>query len=158
MRFLAFAFFIFSFALSAYAQIAERPRVFIQDSESWEVKSDPIYSTTSKRGRVNIGGGGASGGAKPRTAEVMKRFAEQCPAVTVTNRKDRADFVVLLEHEGGKDLFNKDNKLAVFDREGDMIVSGSFSRPKKAVEVACNAITAKGPRNSETHSDSVIDR
>ena len=144
MNVIVFAFFVVSFAFSAYAQTNERPRVFIEDSESWEVKSDSIYSTTDKRGRVSIGGGGASGGAKPRTAEIMKRFAEQCPAVIVTSRKDRADFVVLLEHEGGKDLFNKDNKLAVFDREGDMVVSGSFSRPKKAVEVACNAITAQG--------------
>ena len=144
MRVLVFALFVFSFAFSAYAQIAERPRVFIEDSESWEVKGDSIYSTTDKRGRVSIGGGDLSGGAKPRTAEVMRRFAEQCPAVTVTNRKDKANFVIMLEHEGGKDLFNKDNKLAVFDREGDLIASGSFSRPKKAVEVACSAITSKG--------------
>jgi hypothetical protein len=142
MRFFIIAFIALSFAGIAAAQSDERPRVFIEESDSWEVKSEPIFSSTDKKGRVHIGGGTSSGGAKPRTAEIMKRFAEQCPAVVVTIKKDRADFVVLLEHEGGKDLFNKDNKLAVFDREGDLVTSGAFSRPKKAVEVACNAISA----------------
>jgi hypothetical protein len=62
--------------------------------------------------------------------------------------KDKADFVVLLEHEGGKDLFNKDNKLAVFNKDGDLIASGSFSRPRKAVETACSAIEEEIRRQS----------
>lgn len=124
----------------SYGQTDRRPRVFIEETSSWEVKGDPIYSSTDKKGRVHVGGGGSQGGAVPRTAETMKRFAEQCDSVVVTRYKDKADFIVLLEHEGGKDLFNKDNKLAVFNSEGDMITSGSFSRPKKAVEVACKAI------------------
>jgi hypothetical protein len=72
----------------------------------------------------------------------MKRFSEQCKTCVVTRFKDKADFIVLLEHEGGKDLFNKDNKLAVFNKDGDLIESGSFSRPRKAVDVACKAILA----------------
>lgn len=147
MRFSILAFIIFAFAGLAIAQSEGRPRIFIEESDSWEVKGEPVYSTTDKKGRVHVGGGSSSGGAVPRTAEIMKRFAEQCPAVVVTLKKDRADFIVLLEHEGGKDLFNKDNKLAVFDREGDLIASGAFSRPKKAVETACSAITAQWSRS-----------
>lgn len=122
------------------AQENPRPRVFIEESESWEIESDPILSGTDKKGRVTISGGETKGGAKPRTAETMKRFNEQCKTCIVTMYKDKADFIVRLEHEGGKDLFNKDNKLAVFNKDGDLIASGSFSRPRKAVEVACNAI------------------
>jgi hypothetical protein len=125
---------------SALGQVQERPRVFIEESVSWEVEGESIWSTTDKKGRVHVGGGGSSGGAKPRTAEIMKRFSEQCKTCVVTMYKEKADFVIRLDHEGGKDLFDKDNKLAVFNREGDLIASGSFSRPKKAVEVACQAI------------------
>jgi hypothetical protein len=133
----------------SYGQTDRRPRVFIEETSSWEVKGDPVYSSTDKKGRVYVGGGGSQGGAVPRTAETMKRFAEQCTSVIVTRYKDKADFVVLLEHEGGRDLFNKDNKLAVFNAEGDMITSGSFSRPKKAVEIACKAISDEFRRNGD---------
>ena len=144
--------FTFSQALSA--QTDDRPRVFIEESNSWEVESDPVFSTTDKKGRVQVSGGGSKGGAKPRTAEIMKRFSEQCPTCIVTNNKDRADFVVIMEHEGGKDLFNKDNKLAVFNKEGDLITRGSFSRPRKAVEVACKAIDAEFRRQLQSASSS----
>ena len=131
------------------AQENPRPRVFIEESESWEIESDPVFGSTDKKGRVTISGGETKGGAKPRTAETMKRFNEQCKTCIVTMYKDKADFIVRLEHEGGKDLFNKDNKLAVFNRDGDLIASGSFSRPRKAVEVACNAIEEEFRRQKD---------
>lgn len=134
------------FALGADRK--DRPRVYIEASDSWEIESDPVFGTTDKKGRISIGGGSTHGGAKPRTAETIKRFAEQCKDVIVTMYKEKADFVVVLEHEGGKDLFNKDNKLAVFDRDGDLIASGSFSRPRKAVATACDAIVADSRRRS----------
>lgn len=129
------------------------PRVFIEATDSWEVEGDSIFSTTDKKGRTTMSGGGIRGGANPRTAETMKRFSQQCKNVIVTINKDKADFIVLLEHEGGKDLLNKDNKLAVFDREGDLIASGSFSRPRKAVDTACEAIvTAHGRRKTTSET------
>ena len=144
---LATTAFIFN-GVAAAQKTDDRPRVFIEESESWEVETDPIFGSTDKRGRGTISGGGSRGGAVPRTAETMKRFSQQCSDVVVTMYKEKADFVVLLEHEGGKDLFNKDNKLAVFNREGDLITSGSFSRPRKAVETACSAITSEWSRNN----------
>jgi hypothetical protein len=127
-----------------------RPRVFIEASDSWEVESDSIFTSVGKKGRVAVSGGSAKGGAKPRTAETMKRFSEECKSCIVTMYKDKADFVVLLEHEGGKDLFDKDNKLAVFNKDGDLITSGSFSRPRKAVEIACLAIEKEFLRQNST--------
>ena len=136
-----FIMFAIIFIGTNVAQQKNKPvRVYIEETESWEVESDPIFSSTDKTGRITINGGGTKGGAKPRTAETIKRFNQQCKGIIVTIHKDKADFIVLLEHEGGKDLFNKDNKLAVFNKEGDLITSGSFSRPRKAVETACNAI------------------
>ena len=67
----------------------------------------------------------SSGGARPQTAEIVKTFGERCPDVIVNNKPDKADYVVLLDHEGGKGLIKRDNKMAVFNKDGDSIVSHS---------------------------------
>jgi len=71
-------------------------RVFVTDSQSWEVRGG--------WGAANGSGGGAeSGGARPQTAEIIKTLTERCPEVTVTNRQDMANYAVTLDHEGGKE-------------------------------------------------------
>jgi hypothetical protein len=118
------------------AQTAPRDgkvRVFVSDSQSWE--------TAGGWGAANGSGGGhQSGGARPQTAEIIKTFGEKCPELTVTNDKDRANYVVLLDHEGGKGYMSKDNKVAVFTRDGDAIFSHSTATLGNAVKDACAAI------------------
>jgi hypothetical protein len=123
---------VLALASSAFAQ--DKPRVYITDSDSWEA------SGGFAGGGVNGGGGIAgsgSGGARPQTAEIMKTFGERCSRVTVTINRDRADYIVILQHEGGKELFRKDNKLAVFEKNGDMILSNSTRTLGNAVKEAC---------------------
>ena len=48
--------------------------------------------------------------------DVIKTFRERCP-LTVTANRDNADSIVLLDHEGGKGLARKDNKVAVFKKD-----------------------------------------
>lgn len=48
----------------------------------------------------------------------MKTFSQRCPAVMVNNRLEMADYVVQIEHEGGKGWARKDNKVAVFKKSG----------------------------------------
>jgi hypothetical protein len=55
-------------------------------------------------------------------------------------KHERADYVVTLQHEGGKDLVRKDNKFAVFNKDGDAIKSGSTRSLGNAVKNACDAI------------------
>ncbi len=81
-----------------------------------------------------------SGGARPQTAEIMKTFSERCMSTTVTIKRDNADYVVVLDHEGGKEIVRRDNKIAVFDKNGDMIYSGSTRILGNAVKDACSAI------------------
>jgi hypothetical protein len=50
--------------------------------------------------------------------DVIKTFRESCP-LTVTANRDNADSIVLLDHEGGNALARKDNKVAVFKKDGD---------------------------------------
>jgi hypothetical protein len=116
------------------ASPAEKPRVFITDSQSWEM-------------RGSAGGGGGAfaaeqhGGARPQTAEIIKTFGQRCSEVIVNNRQDVADYIVLLDHEGGKGALRHKNKVAVFERlSGDAIVSHSTLSLGGSVEDACNGI------------------
>lgn len=117
------------------ADNADKPRVFITDSQSWE------YVTNSG------GGGGAfasrgSGGARPQTAEIIKTFGERCPQVVTNNKMEKSDYVVVLDHEGGKGVLRHKNKVAVFNRiSGDSIVSKSTLSLGGSVQDACEAIT-----------------
>jgi len=112
-----------------------KARVFITDSQSWEMAG---------------GGGGAggaygssvSGGARPQTAEIIKTFGERCPGVMVNNIQEKTDYIVLLDHEGGKGVLRHKNKVAVFKRiSGDSIVSKSTLSLGGSVQDACEAIS-----------------
>ncbi len=108
-------------------------RVYVTDSQSWEVSGGWGVSG-------GAGGGATKGGARPQTAEIIKTFGERCPELTVTNNRDKANYVVLLDHEGGKGLLRHRNKVAVFNREGDSIFSHSTLSLGNSVKDACNAI------------------
>jgi hypothetical protein len=102
------------------------PRVFVKESSSWQLNN--------------------GGGARPQTAEIIKTFHERCPRVTVTMKEDNADFVVELDHEGGKDFFLRRNKVVVFDnKSGDAFFSESTRSLGNAVKDACEAIKKRVP-------------
>jgi hypothetical protein len=137
----AVVLFCLCFSLALWG--AETPRVYIEDSQSWEMKG-------GLGGTEDAFGGTMSGGARPQTAEIMKTFTERCGNnIIINNRKEKADYVVLLHHEGGKDMIRRDNKLVVFNRDGDSILSGSTRSLGNAVNDACSAImkdwTARPP-------------
>lgn len=110
-----------------------KPRVYVMDSNSWEVKGGVSVVDAT-------GGGSAGGGARPQTAEIIKTFNQRCPEVTVTMNREKADFVVLLEHEGGKSFFGRDNKVVVTDKEGDVFFTNSTRSLGNAVKDSCVAI------------------
>jgi hypothetical protein len=118
----------------------DKARVFITDSNSWETRG-------SAGGAANSNGGGffasSSGGARPQTAEVIKTFGQRCPQVLVNNRPMMSDYVVQLDHEGGKSLLAHKDKIAVFIRtSGDGIFSKSTLSVGGSVQDACGVITA----------------
>jgi hypothetical protein len=143
MRLLVYISVLSALLISAAAQSAsgQKPRVFITDSQSWQISGNSGGSSSGF-------GGHTSGGARPQTAEIIKTFGERCPLVTVNNKQDKADYVVLLDHEGGKSLALKDNKLAVFNSDGDSIVSHSTRSLGNAVKDACEAIERDWPARS----------
>ena len=122
---------------------SERARVFITDSQSWSVSGQ-------SGGAGGAFGSTASGGARPQTAEIIKTFGERCPQVVVNNIQMKTDYIVVLDHEGGKSVLSHKNKVAVFARvSGDSIVSKSTLSLSGSVQDACEAITrdwsAHGP-------------
>lgn len=124
---------------SAAAQDQDKPRVFITESQSW--------SSTGGGGLVVVPGGmivagkRGRGGARPQTAEIIKTFNERCGRCVVTMNKEKADYVVILDHEGGKSVLRNDNKFALFNKDGDAIKSGSTRSLGTAVQEACDALT-----------------
>jgi hypothetical protein len=121
----------------------DKARVFITDSQSWE--------TRGSAGGSNAGFGAEThGGARPQTAEIIKTFGERCPQVVTNNIQANTDYVVVLDHEGGKSFLSHRNKVAVFNRvSGDSVVSKSTLSLGGSVQTACEAIdqdwAAHGP-------------
>jgi len=87
---------------SALAFADDKPRVFITDSQSWEVSGHA-------GGSGGAFGAETHGGARPQTAEIIKTFGERCPQVTVNNIQSKAGYIVLLDHEGGKGVLRHRN-------------------------------------------------
>jgi hypothetical protein len=110
-----------------------RPRVFITNSESWEVVGSAGGSGGTFASRTQ-------GGARPQTAEIIKTFGERCRQVIVNNKQEKADYVVVLDHEGGKGYLLRRNKIAVFNKDGDAIVSRSTRSLGNSVQDGCDAI------------------
>jgi len=124
---------------------ADKARVFITDSQSWSIAG-------SSGGGGGAYGGTFAGGARPQTAEIIKTFGERCPQVVTNNKQEKADYIVLLDHEGGKGALRHKNKVAVFGRvSGDSIVSKSTLSLGGSVQDACEAIT----RDWATHSKEI---
>jgi PEGA domain len=116
------------------ATTADKPHVFISDSESWEMSG-------SAGGSNGNWGAHSQGGARPQTAEIIKTFGERCQQVIVNNKQDMADYIVLLDHEGGKSVLRHKNKVAVFQKvSGDVVISHSTLSLGGSVQEACEGI------------------
>jgi len=93
-----------------------RPRVFVTDSpNAW-----------------------AHGGSHPQTAEIIKTIGHECVNAVVTNNLQRANYVVTLEHEAMKGVVWRDNKMAVFNQDGDLVYSASTRALGSAVRGSCS--------------------
>jgi len=117
---------------------AQKPRVFVADSQSWQ-------TTGNSGGSSDAWASNMRGGARPQTAEIIKTFGDRCPQVVVNNKQDKADYTVVLDHEGGKSILAHDNKVAVFNGDGDAIVSHSTRSLGNSVKDACEAIVKDWP-------------
>lgn len=129
-------------AAATAADTAGKPRVFVTDSNSWSTQS-------SAGGSHGAFGASSSGGARPQTAEIIKTFGQRCPEVTVNNRLDASNYIVELDHEGGKGALAHKDKVAVFvQKTGDSIFSKSTLSVGGAVKDACEALLTHWSANA----------
>jgi hypothetical protein len=125
----------------------DKPRIYVTDSNSWSTQG-------SAGGSGGTFAASSSGGARPQTAEIIKTFGQRCPQVITNNRVDAANYIVELDHEGGKGLLTHKDKIAVFvQKSGDSIFSKSTLSVGGSVQDACAAILAHwGAHASETRT------
>ena len=122
------------FAALAFA--SGKPRVYITEGGSAQL-------TGKADGEVK-GALSYTGATSSENVEVMKTFQKRCPDVLITSNKEKADFVVRLDREGPSPMtpFVRGNKVAVFDKNGDLVFTDSTRLLPAAVKGACAAILA----------------
>ena len=120
--------------LSVAAFAAANPRIFITEGGAARLSG-------SAEGEVK-GALSYTGGTSSENVEVMKAFQRYCPDVAITSNRDKADFVVRLDREAPSPItpFVKSNKVAVFNRDEDLVFSDSTRLLPPAVKGACAAI------------------
>ena len=122
--------------LTAVAQAQEKTRVYINESQSWEMTGGIGGNRDRFSGNVSD--------ARPRTAKINKTFNKtfnvRCPTFTITNEEVEADYKIILHHKSWQGLIRRDNKYAVYNKDGDVIASGSTRSLGNAVKNACLAI------------------
>lgn len=128
-------------ALPAVLAAAAKPRIFITESTSARVSGDA--SVGQVKGSLAF-----TGGTSPQNVEVMKAFSRNCPDAVITANREKADYIVRLDHEAinPTTLFVHGNKIAVFDKDEDLIYSNSTRLLGNAVRDACTAISSSGTK------------
>lgn len=116
---------------------AEKPRVFITESGATQLTGDAAVGPA--KGSLSF-----TGGTSPQNVEVMKAFTRRCPEVIVTANRDKADYIVRLDHEelNPTTPFTHSNKVAIFNKNEDLIYSASTRILSTAVKGACSAIAS----------------
>ena len=124
-------------SISALGATPQKPRVFITESGAPQASGE---------GEVGDAKGALAftGGTSPQNVEAMKAFARYCPAVVVTANREKANYLVRLDHEpiNPTTPFVHGNKVAVFDKNEDLMYSNSTRILTSAVKGACAAIAA----------------
>lgn len=126
---------LLTLVVTGSAIAGQKPRVFITETTAAQASGDAAVGDA--KGSLAF-----SGGTSPQSVEVMKAFARYCPAVIVTANREKADYLVQLDHEAINPTtpFVHGNKVAVFDKKQDLVYSNSTRILSSAVKGACGAI------------------
>lgn len=122
--------------LLASAASAQKARIFITETTAAQASGNAALGDA--KGSLAF-----TGGTSPQNVEAMKAFARYCPAVVVTANREKADYIVELDHDpiNPTTPFVHGNKVAVFDKNEDLIYSNSTRILSNAVKGACAAVS-----------------
>lgn len=129
--------FALLFGTALYA--AKKPRVFVTESKAPELSGTAAVGET--KGTLAFAGGTSSYNTK-----VVHAFSQTCPGAVVTSDREKAQYVIRLDHEeiNPTSVFIPPNIVAVFNHNKELIYSGTTRRLRTAVKEACNAILSSG--------------
>jgi hypothetical protein len=129
--------------VSASIAAGPKPRVFVTESTAAQASGNATVG--SAQGSLAF-----TGGTSPQSVEVMKAFSRYCPAVLVTANREKADYIVELDHDplSPTTPFVHGNKVAVFDKDEDLVYSNSTRILSSAVRGACAAMSAAPARQA----------
>lgn len=115
---------------------ASKARIFITETTAPQASGDAAVGDA--KGSLAL-----TGGTSPQSVEVMRAFERYCPAVVITANRDKADYLVQFDHEGINPTtpFTHGNKVAVFDKDENLIYSNATRILSSGVKDACGAIT-----------------
>ena len=117
---------------------AEKPRIFIAGRDPVQITGET--ASGDAKGSLTV----TRSGTASQDVAVLKTFLERCPAVVVTGNAEKADYIVRVNHDEVSPAtpFVAGNKIAVFNREDELIYGTSARLLRNAVKDACKAITA----------------
>ena len=80
------------FAICGLGAPSAKPRIFVTETTAPQVSGDATVGDA--RGSLAF-----TGGTSPQNVEAIKGFARYCPTVIVTANRQKADYLVQLDHE-----------------------------------------------------------
>lgn len=116
--------------ISLSAQDPVKPRVYIIDSEVW--KSPCKYGNMENNDDSRI-----IGDMTQNTIDYIDTIHEKCNGVSITYKKEKADYVLLLEASGG---LIGNNRFLLFNKDGDLIKSLRTKSLGSSVKAFCETI------------------
>lgn len=123
-------YIVVSLLAAASLNAEPKPRIFVTESGAIQVAGSALA---------------ISGQTSAENIEVMKAFQRYCPSVVVTSDREKADFIVRLDREPPSPVtpFVRGNKVAVFNRDADLVYSFSSRTLQPAVKGSCAAMLAR---------------
>lgn len=79
-------------------------------------------------------------GAGPLENDVETQFEKQCAEARYEPDRPKADYTMMLERKGGKGLFRKVNRFAVYTEDGALVYSGATRTLSAAIRDACGFV------------------
>lgn len=127
---------LLAIAIPALGGPSQKPRIFVTESATPQASGDAAVGDA--KGSLAF-----TGGTSPQNTDVIRAFSQHCPGVIVTADRDKAEYVVRLDHEAlnPSTPFVHGNKVAIFNKDQDLVYSNSTRILSSAVKGACSAIS-----------------
>lgn len=119
--------FAFLLLLSIFAVGAEKPRVFVADRDSFEASGSAVA---------------VKAGVRRFNSEQIGALSKSCPAIAVTNVREKANFLVMWDTTSWEQTSwsGYQNQFSIYAKNGDLIQTGKAHRVSAAAKDICKIL------------------